>query len=179
MRHLKINGKNVRFVQKKIKDEGLKDEDELQSWFIRRIEKFIHANGKKLIGWDEILDGGLAPNATVMAWRGGKAMTNAAKLGNDAVFAVAWPMYFSDGQNNDDKAPGNPGGNTLMKVYNCDPLPSGLSDDEKKHFLGVQACLWTEFIPKFEHVEYLLFPRICALSEVAWCKTAKKLVVFL
>lgn len=159
--------------QKRIKAEGLKNEDELQSWFIRRMEKFINANGKKLIGWDEILEGGLAPNATVMAWRGSKAMTDAARMGNDAVFAVAWPMYFSDGQNNDEKAPGNPGGNTLMKVYNCNPVPDGLSDEEKKHFLGVQACLWTEFIPKFEHVEYLLFPRICALSEVAWCKTEK------
>lgn len=159
--------------QKRIKDEGLKNEDELQSWFIRRIEKFINANGKKLIGWDEILEGGLAPNATVMAWRGGKAVGDAAKTGNDAIYAVAWPLYFSDGQNNDPLAPGNPGGNTLMKVYNCDPAPGGMTDEEKKHFLGVQACLWSERTPKFEHIEYQLFPRICALSEVTWSQAGK------
>jgi hexosaminidase len=165
--------KKCPLCQKRIKDEGLKNEDELQSWFIRRMEKFINANGKKLIGWDEILDGGLAPNAAVMAWRGAKAVTDAAKLGNDAVFAVAWPLYFSDGQNSDPLAPGNPGGNTLMKVYNCNPLPGGLTNEERKHFLGLQACLWSEHTPKFEHIEYQLFPRICALSEVAWSQTAK------
>lgn len=146
--------KKCPLCQKRIKDEGLKNEDELQSWFIRRMEKFINANGKKLIGWDEILDGGLAPNATVMAWRGGKAVGDAAKTGNDAIYAVAWPLYFSDGQNSDPLAPGNPGGNTLMKVYNCDPAPAGMTDQEKKHFLGVEACLWSEHTPKFEHIEY-------------------------
>jgi hexosaminidase len=165
--------KKCPLCQKRIIDEGLKNEDELQSWFIRRMEKFINANGKKLIGWDEILEGGLAPNATVMAWRGGKAVTDAAKTGNDAIYAVAWPLYFNDGQNSDPLAPGNPGGNTLMKVYNCDPAPGGMTDQERKHFLGVQACLWSEHTPKFEHIEYQLFPRICALSEVAWSQAGK------
>jgi len=169
----KAKWKKCPLCQKRIKEEGLKNEDELQSWFIRRMEKFINSNGKRLIGWDEILEGGLAPNATLMAWRGGKAVTDAAKSGNDAIYAVAWPLYFSDGQNSDPLAPGNPGGNTLMKVYNCDPFPVGLTENETKHFLGVQACLWSEHTPRFEHIEYQLFPRICAFSEVAWSETAK------
>ena len=159
--------------QKRIKDEGLKNEAELQSWFIRRMEKFINASGKKLIGWDEIIEGGLAPNATVMAWRGSGGAVEAAKLGNDAVNATAWPLYFSDGQNSDEHAPGNPGGNSLMKVYDYDPMPAGLTEKEQKHILGAQGCLWSEFTPRFEHIEYQLFPRICALSEIIWSKPEK------
>jgi hexosaminidase len=159
--------------QKRIQDEGLKNEDELQSWFIRRMEKFINANGKSLIGWDEILDGGLAPNATVMAWRGERGAVEAAKLGNDAVNATAWPLYFSDGQNSDERAPGNPGGNSLMKVYEYNPMPNGLTEKEQKHILGAQGCLWSEFTPRFEHIEHQLFPRICALSEIIWSKPDK------
>ena len=159
--------------QKRMQDEGLKNEDELQSWFIRRMEKFINANGKSLIGWDEILDGGLAPNATVMAWRGERGAVEAARLGNDAVNATAWPLYFSDGQNSDERAPGNPGGNSLMKVYEYNPMPNGLTEQEQKHILGAQGCLWSEFTPRFEHIEHQLFPRICALSEIIWSKPDK------
>ena len=159
--------------QKRIKEEGLKDEAELQTWFVNRIEKFLNGHGKRLLGWDEILGDGLAPNAVVMAWRGAKAAKDAAKMGNDAIFAVGWPMYFSDGQNNGEDGPGVSGGNTLMKVYNCEPVPDDLTAKEKEHLLGVQACIWTERLPKFEHVEYMLFPRICALSEVAWSKAEK------
>jgi hexosaminidase len=159
--------------QKRMKEEGLKDEAGLQTWFINRIEKFLSVNGKRLVGWDEILGEGLSPKAVVMAWRGVKAAKDAAKMGNDAVFAVGWPMYFSDGQNNGEDGPGVSGGNTLMKVYNCEPVPEDLTGKEKEHLLGVQACIWTERLPKFEHVEYMLFPRICALSEVAWSKAEK------
>lgn len=156
-------------IQKNIKELGLKDEQELQSYFIRRMEKFINAKGRKLIGWDEILEGGLAPNATVMSWRGIEGGITAAKSGHDVIMTPVQYLYFWWYQGDPNTEPLAAGGYiTLEKVYQYDPVPSELSADESKHILGAQACAWAEYMESTEKVEYMVFPRISALAEVVW-----------
>ncbi len=155
--------------QKRIKDEGLKDEHELQSYFIKRIEKYINSKGKKMIGWDEILEGGLAPEATVMSWRGFEGGIDAATQGHDVIMCPVSHCYFDYYQANPDFEPVAIGGFTsLKKVYLFEPVPEELDEVQAKHVLGGQGNVWTEFISTPEHAEYMAVPRMTALAEVLW-----------
>jgi len=152
-----------------IKREGLKDENELQSYFIHRIEKFLNSKGRQIIGWDEILDGGLAPNATVMSWRGTSGGIAAAKAAHDVIMTPGATCYFDRYQANPATEPLTIGGFLPLKaVYQYEPIPSELTDAEAKHILGAQANVWTEYIQNPENVEYMAFPRVSALAEVLW-----------
>jgi hexosaminidase len=155
--------------QARIRKEGLQDEYELQSYFIRRIETFLHSKGKKLIGWDEILEGGLAPEATVMSWRGMKGGIEAARQGHDVIMTPTSHCYFDYYQADPDFEPPAIGGFTpLRHVYSFDPAPDVLTRTEAKHILGAQGNVWTEYISTPEHAEYMSIPRMCALAEVVW-----------
>ncbi len=155
--------------QKRIKDEGLHDEHELQSYFITRMEKYLNSKGKKLIGWDEILEGGLAPNAAVMSWRGEEGGIAAAQSGHNVVMSPGFALYFDHYQGEPKDEPVAFGGNTpLKKVYEYDPAPTSLSQEEMSYILGAQANLWTEYIQTPEHAEYMAYPRALALAEVVW-----------
>ena len=157
-------------VQARIHELGLKDENELQSWFIRKMDTYLTLHGRRLIGWDEILDGGLAPNAAVMSWRGTAGGIAAAREGHDVVMAPGNPLYFDHYQSRDTNTePLAIGGfNPLDSVYAYDPMPPELETQFAKHILGAQGQLWTEYIPDPKHVEYMAFPRVSALSEVLW-----------
>ena len=172
----KTRWKGSEFCQNLMKKEGLKNEMELQSYFIRRMEKFINAKGKRLIGWDEILEGGLSDNATVMSWRGTEGGIAAAKQHHDAIMTPSPYCYFDHYQSKDKKnEPLAIGGFTdVEKVYSYDPTPKELSADEAKHILGAQANLWTEYITSTKQLEYMAFPRAVALSEVVWSPLEKK-----
>ncbi|HAN19230.1 MAG: beta-N-acetylglucosaminidase [Bacteroidetes bacterium GWC2_33_15] len=160
--------------QKRMKNEGLKNEFELQSYFIQRIEKYLVANNKKLIGWDEILEGGLAPEATVMSWRGKEGGIQSARMGHDVVMSPNSHCYFDHYQADPKNEPLAIGGFTdLSKVYNYEPVPDELDEQESKHILGAQANIWTEYISTPEHLEYMVLPRMCALSEVVWSDKQK------
>ncbi len=155
--------------QARIRNEGLKDEDELQSYFIRRIEKFLNSNGRGLIGWDEILQGGLAPEATVMSWQGFEGGVAAAKSGHQAVMAPVSYCYFNVYQGDPATEPVSFSGLlTLKKVYSFEPVPPELTPDESKYIIGAQGCLWTEYITDGKTAEYMILPRLTALSEVVW-----------
>lgn len=155
--------------QKRIKDNKLKDEHELQSYFIGRAEKMLAKRGKKLIGWDEILEGGLTPGATVMSWRGTEGGIAAAKSGHDAIMTPGSHLYFDHYQADPATEPlAISGYTTLEKVYSYEPIPTELTAAEAKHILGAQANLWTEYIPTSDKVEYMAYPRVTALSEVVW-----------
>jgi hexosaminidase len=166
--------KNDAACQALIKREGLKNEEELQSWFIRRIEKFVNANGKTLIGWSEILQGGLAQNATVMDWIGGAR--EAASQGHDVVMSPTSNCYFDYCQSRDQASEPHAIGGflPLKKVYSLEPVPAGLSPEFEQHILGAQGNVWTEYIPNLKHVEYMAFPRLTALSEVTWSPKAAR-----
>lgn len=165
----KARWEKCEYCQELIKREGLKDEFELQSYFIKRMERYINSKGKSIIGWDEILEGGLAPNATVMSWTGIEGAIKAAKSGNDAIMTPVSHMYFDYYQGNPQSEPKAFSAELrLERVYSFDPIPHDLTETESKHILGTQANMWTEYIPDFNQVEYMLFPRLMALSEVAW-----------
>lgn len=165
----KVRWKSCPHCQKRIKEEHLKDEHELQSYFIQRIEKFVNSKGRKIIGWDEILEGGLAPNAAVMSWRGTEGGIAAAKQRHFVVMSPGSHCYFDHYQGEPKNEPIAFGGYTnVEKVYSFNPIPKELSAEESKYILGAQANLWTEYINTPEHVEYMIFPRIAALSEVLW-----------
>mgnify|MGYP006166569773 CR=1 FL=1 len=165
----KVRWKSCSHCQKRIKDENLKDEHELQSYFIQRIEKFVNSKGRKIIGWDEILEGGLAPNAAVMSWRGTEGGIAAAKQKHFVVMSPGSHCYFDHYQGEPKNEPIAFGGYTnVEKVYSFNPIPKELSEEESKYILGAQANVWTEYINTPEHVEYMVFPRIAALSEVLW-----------
>jgi hexosaminidase len=155
--------------------EGLKNEDELQSYFIRRMEGFLKSKGKKLIGWDEILEGGLAPEATVMSWRGIKGGIEAAHQGHDVIMSPNTFCYLDYYQSD---APGEPlaiGGKlTVEQVYSFDPIPDELPAETHKHILGGQGNIWTEYIATLPKLRYMAYSRMLALSEVLWTPTAKK-----
>ena len=156
-------------VAELMKRENLKDEHEVQSYFIRRMEKFINSKGKKIIGWDEILDGGLAPNATVMSWRGEKGGIAAAKAKHDVIMTPGNFLYFDYGQGDPKYEPLNIGNYVpLETVYGYDPHSKELTEDEKKYILGAQGNVWTEYLETPQAVEYMVFPRMLALAEVNW-----------
>jgi len=157
--------------QKRIKENGLKNEHELQSYFIRRVEKYLNDNNRTLIGWDEILEGGLAPNAIVMSWRGMKGGIAAAKEKHYVIMSPTSHCYFDYYQGEPDDEPLAIGGYTpLKKVYSFEPVPEELSEDEAEYILGAQANVWAEYMPYYKHVEYMVTPRMSALSEVVWCE---------
>jgi hexosaminidase len=158
-----------------MRSQGLKDEHELQSFFIKRIDKFLTAKGRKLMGWDEILEGGLSPNATVMSWRGVQGGIDAAKQNHDVVMTPTSHVYIDYYQSHAAFEPLGIGGFlTLEKVYSYDPTPPELKPEEAKHILGSQVNLWTEYVSTPEQAEYMTFPRACALSEVTWTPTINK-----
>jgi len=160
--------KRCRKCQACMKAEGLKDVDELQSYFIKRIESILRAKNKKMIGWDEILEGGLAPNATVMSWRGMDGGITAASSGHDVIMAPNTHTYFDLYQGEPELEPETYSFLPLSRVYEFDPVPDILSLQERDHILGGHGCLWTEFVTDKEHAEYMSFPRLLALSEVIW-----------
>lgn len=149
--------------------EGLSSEEELQSWFIQRMERYLSGKGRKLIGWDEILEGGLAPNAAVMSWRGESGGIEAATHGHNAVMTPSFVLYFDHYQSDSGREPLAIGGlSPLEKVYAYEPIPATLAEDRKHHILGAQANIWTEYIKTDDHVEYMMLPRMLALAERVW-----------
>lgn len=168
--------------QARIKAEGLKAdknhtaEDRLQSYCMTRIEKFLNSKGRRIIGWDEILEGDVAPNATVMSWRGMEGGIEAAQLGHDVIMTPTSFCYFDYYQTADtqDEPLGIGGYVPIEKVYSLEPVPAALTKEQSKHILGAQANLWTEYIASTEHVEYMILPRMAALAEVQWTQPEKK-----
>jgi len=157
-------------AQARIKELGLKNEEQLQSWFVKEMDKFLASKGRRLIGWDEILEGGLAPGAAVMSWRGEKGGIEAARVGHDVVMAPTDYTYFDYYQSRNRAAEPPAIGNflPLEKVYSYEPIPRRLRGAQARHVLGAQFQLWTEYIPDPQQAEYMMFPRACALSEVVW-----------
>ena len=171
----KTNWKNCTHCQKLIKREGLKDEHGLQSYFIARMEKYINTKGKQIIGWDEILEGGLAPNATVMSWRGTSGAVQAAKEGHDVILTPGSHCYFDHYQSENENEPLAIGGFLpLEKVYHFNPIPEELTNKEATYVLGAQGNVWTEYMKTEKQVEYMAFPRAVALSEVLWSSPENK-----
>lgn len=165
----KTRWKKCANCQSVIKREGLKDEHELQSYFIRRIEKFVNSRGRKIMGWDEILEGGLAPNAAVMSWRGTKGGIEAAKQNHFVVMTPGSHCYFDHYQGEPKNEPLAIGGfTTVEKVYGFNPTPTTLNKNEANYILGAQGNVWTEYMEDANKVEYMIFPRMLALSEVLW-----------
>jgi hexosaminidase len=162
--------------QQRIKQEGLKDEHELQSYFIKRIEKFLLTKNKNIIGWDEILEGGLAPNAKVMSWRGIKGGIEAAKQGHDVVMSPTDFMYLDYYQGKPHLEPLSISNQilTLKKVYDYEPIPEELNNNLSKHILGLQGNVWGEYIHTPEKAEYMTYPRAAALAEVGWSQAKAK-----
>ena len=171
----KTNWKKCAHCQRLIKEKGLKDEHGLQSYFIARMEKYINSKGKQIIGWDEILEGGLAPNATVMSWRGTSGAIEAAKEGHDVILTPGSHCYFDHYQSEDENEPLAIGGFLpLEKVYHFNPIPKELTEEESKYVLGAQGNVWTEYMKTEKQVEYMAFPRVVALSEVVWSSPENK-----
>lgn len=168
----KVQWQQSEVAQAVMRREGLENEDQLQSWFVRRIERYLNAKGRRLIGWDEIMEGGLAPNATVMTWRTEESATEAASMGHDVIRSPIQHAYFDFSQ----AAPGTePLANNwagfplpLERVYAFEPVPTALEADKHHHILGGQSNLWTEYISTEEHAEYMLYPRALAMAEVLW-----------
>ena len=160
--------------QARMKANNCKNEHELQSYFITRMEKFINSKGKKLIGWDEILEGGLAPNATVMSWRGMNGGIKAANMGHDVIMTPTTYCYFDYAQSRSGEPKSMSGFLPMEKVYQFNPTPTHIAADKRHHILGGQANVWTEFMPNSEHIQYMLAPRISALSECVWSDGSKK-----
>ena len=161
--------------QARMKKEGMKEIDELQSYLIKRMEKFLNKHGRNLLGWDEILEGGLAPNATVMSWRGTEGGLKAIEGGHRAIMSPGGYCYFDSYQDAPHTQPEAIGGYLpLKKVYSYDPIPETFTPEQAKLMYGVQANLWAEYIPTPEHLEYMIYPRILALAEVAWSAVANK-----
>lgn len=165
----KTNWETCPHCKKRMNAEGLKSVEQLQSYFITRMERFINSNGKRLIGWDEILEGGIAPEATVMSWRGVKGGVEAAEQGHDVIMTPGSHCYFDHYQGPQNEEPLAWGGYTpLSKVYTFDPVVETMNETEAKHVLGGQANLWSEQIKTEAHSEYMIFPRLAALSETLW-----------
>lgn len=160
--------------QKRMKENNLKDEHELQSWFVQRMEKYLNSKNKILIGWDEILEGGLAPNAVVMSWRGETGGIEAAKQKHKVIMTPGSPLYFDHSQSENEDSVTIGGYNPIEKVYAYDPIPKELTEEEGKYILGAQANLWREYITNEKKTEYMIFPRMAALSEVLWTTKENK-----
>jgi len=170
----KDNWKRCPNCQKTRAENNLKDEHELQSYFIQRMEKYINGKGKTIIGWDEILEGGLAPNAIVMSWRGEEGGIQAAKENHSVIMTPGNPVYFDHTQTDQEDSVTIGGYNPIEKVYAYEPIPAALNETQGKFVLGAQANLWSEYITNPRKVEYMLFPRISALSETLWSQKEKK-----
>src|SRR5690606_12821176 len=155
-------------VQARMRALGVADEEALQSWFIGRLEGHINAHGRRMIGWDEILEGGLAPDATVMSWRGVAGAVEAARLGHDAVMSPAPTLYLDHRQSAADGSPGRGDPMTLERIYRFDPTPEEMTSEQAARVLGVQANLWTEHMRDEARVAYQAFPRVSAVAEIAW-----------
>ena len=163
-------------IQARIKELGLRDENDLQSWFIRQMDNYLTARGRRLVGWDEIMEGGLSQNATVMSWRGLDGAVAAARARHDAILTPsAWTYFDSYQSRPTENEPLAIGGFTpLDKVYTWEPMPGQLEPEFQKYILGVQGQLWSEYLPDPKQVEYMAFPRLTALSEVAWTATSRR-----
>lgn len=171
----KDSWKNSAECQALIKNLKLKDENELQSYFVERIEKFINSKGRRIIGWDEILEGGLAPNATVMSWRGINGGIAAAKSGHNVIMTPGAYCYFDKFQADPGNEPVTIGGYLPLKnVYQFEPVPTELSAEEANYIVGAQANVWTEYMPTSQRVEYMAFPRVAAMAEVLWSNKENK-----
>jgi len=165
----KTNWEKCPHCQKRMQENGLKNTHELQSYFVKRMEKYINSKGKKIIGWDEILEGGLAPEATVMSWRGTQGGIDAAKQGHDVIMTPESPCYFNFYQGPQNEEPiAFDAYNPLNEVYKFDPVVSGMTPQEASHVLGGQANLWAEHLSLPKDSEYMIFPRLAALSETLW-----------
>jgi hexosaminidase len=164
----KTHWKQCSKCQQRMKDLKLKDEHELQSYFVQRIEKYLNSKGKTLIGWDEILEGGLAPNAIVMSWRGETGGIEAAKQKHQVIMTPGKPVYFDHSQSKNEDSVTIGGYNPIEAVYAYNPVPKELNADEAKYVLGAQANVWTEYMNNTRKIEYMIFPRMAALSEVLW-----------
>ncbi len=160
--------------QKRIKDNNLKDEHALQSYFIQRIEKYLNSKGRNIIGWDEILEGGLAPNATVMSWRGEEGGIEAAKQGHDVIMTPGGWCYLDHSQSKNEDSVTIGGYTSLEKVYGYEPVPAILNAEQQTHVLGAQGNVWTEYMNNTSKLEYMIFPRMIALSEVLWSPKANR-----
>jgi len=173
---VKLHWKRSPVAQAKIRELGLADEDALQSWFIRRIAQFLTANGRKLIGWDEILEGGPLPEgANVMVWLKMENATTAARAGHDVVMSPTQFTYLNRIQSlAHDEPPGHPYVVTLQKIYEFDPIPPGLDPSAAKHIIGYQANLWTEFVRTERQAEHMLYPRLSAVAENAWTPASQR-----
>lgn len=171
----KVRWEKCQNCQNRIIEEGLKNEHELQSYFVQRIEKYVNSKGKLIIGWDEILEGGLAPNATVMSWRGEEGAIAAARQQHNVIMCPTSYCYFDYYQSEDvDNEPFSIGGFvSCEKVYNWNPIPDSLNIEEQKYIIGIQANLWTEYILDKSHLQYMLLPRMAAMAENAWTKSPK------
>jgi len=170
----KLRWSNCKRCQDRIAANGLKNEQELQSYFIKRVEQMLNARGKRLVGWDEILEGGLPPKATVMSWRGVDGGIEAAKSGHDVVMTPTSYCYFDyyQGVAGEPKAIG--GFLPIDTVYSYEPVPSALTPEESKHVLGAQGNVWTEWMPNYRQVEYMAATRMIALSEVVWTEKPQR-----
>lgn len=170
----KESWKRSAFCQQLIKEKGLKDEHGLQSYFIQRIEKYLNSKGRQIIGWDEILEGGLAPNATVMSWRGEQGGIEAARQKHNVIMTPGGWMYFDHSQDKKEDSVTIGGYTTVQKVYSYEPIPKELSADDAKYVWGAQANIWTEYMNNVSKVEYMIFPRMSALSEVLWSQQSQR-----
>lgn len=163
------------FAQQRIRELGLADENELQSWLIQQMDDFLTANGRTLVGWDEIMQGGLSSNATVMSWRGTKPGYKAAAAGHDVVMAPVQSTYLDYYQASPKTEPLAIGSYLpLRTVYAFDPAPASLPEKVRRHILGAQGQLWTEYMKTPDHVEYMAYPRAVALSEVVWSEQSQR-----
>ncbi len=175
----KMAWKESPFVQQLMQRQGITDVEKVQGWYYQRIEKFLKTKGKRIIGWDEMLEGGVSKTAAIMSWRGEKGGIEAASHGNDAVMSpVSGGLYFDHAQGDIAHEPEafgrREGSATLQKVYQYDPLPKTLPLSKQHHILGVQANVWTEYIRTPEAANYMIFPRLFALAETAWTSPTKK-----
>lgn len=167
--------KKCRLCQRRMRKEGLKNEHELQSYFVQRVEKMLIKHGKKMIGWDEILEGGLAPSATVMSWRGEKGGIEAANQGHDVIMTPGAWCYLDHYQGDSQVEPVAIGGYaTLEKTYSYNPVPKVLDASKAKHILGTQGNVWTEYMYTPDILEYRIYPRIIALAEIGWTNQTNK-----
>ena len=171
--------KTSRFCQDLMKREGLKDEHELQSYFVRRIDKFVTSKGRKIIGWDEILEGGISPNATIMSWRGEEGGIIAAKQNHNVIMTPDKFAYLHYLQSESETSATDVGFLPIERVYEYDPAPKELTQEQLKSIIGFQCCVWTEYMPNTDKMEYMTFPRACAIAETAWSpKNTKNFIDF-
>ena len=170
----KTHWKKCPDCQQRMKDNNLKDEHELQSYFIQRMEKYLNSKGKTLVGWDEILEGGLAPKAIVMSWRGEEGGIAAAKEKHEVIMTPGSHVYLDHSQSENEDSVTIGGYTTVEKIYSYEPIPAALNDEQGKYVLGAQGNVWTEYMKNTRKVEYMIFPRVSALSEVLWSPKEKR-----